>query len=247
MAAVVVVVLVLVGGAAWVGRRLRSYPGGWACAFDRAYAADRRSLAGARRAVRALEQEARQEISGARAQVRREEERYRSRIAALEGALRRLRDPGRGEHLATLGGLTLHRHVLRFPDGEQMPLARLRVRFEPGREKSYIYVTRPNGKVRPAVFAEPPHEEDDIRLFAVRIQNAVADEDDFQGQREGRIARTEDELERARADTAAQEAAREQVAQVAARRREDHRLDTAQAKLDAARRHWHQVTGHWPR
>jgi hypothetical protein len=245
MAATVWVLLALLGGAAYIGWRLHAYPGGWAYAFGDAYAAERRDLAMARRGVRELERAARRELSEAKGKVRGEETRYRERIRSAEQRLKELRNPGRGEQQQTLGELTLHQHVLRHRS-EDIPLAGLKVRFESSRHKYYIKVTRPNGRVRDVHYPRT-QPEDAVRRFAVRIENAVADENDLLTRRKGLIADAETELTHARAGTLSKEAALEALARLTARQSADDRLPAARAELDAARGRWHAETGHLPR
>lgn len=245
MKAVVLLILVLLGGAAYIGRRLYRYPGGWAFAFGDAYAADRKDLAGARRGVRDLQRSARRELSQAEGTVRAEEARYRERIRSAERRLKELRAPGRGEQREVLGELTLHQHVLRHRS-EDIPLAGLKVRFEPSHHRYRIRVTRPNGRVRDVHYPRN-QPEDAVRGFAVRLEYAVADENDFLSRRDGLIADTEAELVRARAATAAQDSARQALARVTARHSSDPRLPAARAELDAARKRWSAATGHEPR
>ncbi|WP_329311233.1 hypothetical protein [Streptomyces sp. NBC_01262] len=245
MAATVWALLVLLGGAAYIGWRLHAYPGGWAYAFGDAYAVERRDLAMARRGVRELERAARRELSEAKGKVRGEETRYRERIRSAEQRLKELRNPGRGEQQQILGELTLYQHVLRYRS-EDIPLAGLKVRFESARHKYGIKVTRPNGR---AVVARFPgtQSEDAVRHFAIRIENAVADENDLLTRRKGLIADAETELTHARASTLSQEAAREALVRLTARQSADDRLPAARAELDAARGRWHAETGHLPR
>ncbi|WP_405017175.1 hypothetical protein OHV05_08885 [Kitasatospora sp. NBC_00070] len=84
MAFVMSALLVLAAVAVWVGNRLHSYPGGWACAFGRAYAAERAGLAAGRRRVREVEHDRARERSAAEREIRATEAEYRRRITELQ-------------------------------------------------------------------------------------------------------------------------------------------------------------------
>ncbi|MFD0278984.1 hypothetical protein ACFVHB_34450 [Kitasatospora sp. NPDC127111] len=240
------VLLVVAGCAASVGWRLWSFPGGWERAFAGTYAAERRRLAAARRAVRRLRWAAGREMAGARLTVHRRTAAHRQRVRAAQRHLDRLGDPGSGAVLVRFGGAALHEHVVAF-DGTSIPLAGLRVRDEHSGGTSHLYLTRPDGRVHHETYAHGEHAEDDVRRFAVRVQNAAADENDFRERRTVMIAAAEADLDAARADTTARDRAREELAEITERHRLDTRLKAARAELAAARDHWHRTSGRRPR
>ncbi|WP_127359067.1 hypothetical protein [Actinacidiphila soli] len=241
MAAMVWVLLVLAGCAGYVGRRLYSYPGGWAYAFGGAYARDRQDLAAARRRLRGLEREARRELSDARSHVRGEESRHRERIRTAEQHLRELRHPGRGELLESLGELKLHQHQLRFGTRD-IQLAGLHISYE---QASGEFAIQIRGGLRVS-YQRGQYTEADVRRFAGRIEDAVTQENDFRKQRRSLIAQAEAELRRVRADTAPKDSARAQLVQLTERQRQDRRLVAARAELEAACERWYGTSGHRP-
>lgn len=238
--------LVAIGCAALVGWRVWSYPGGWGRTFAGSHAGERRELAAARQAVRRRQWAARREISGAQMKLRSRTAAYQQRIRSARRRLERLNNPGRGEVVARLGEAVLHEHVVAF-EAEALPLAGLGVRCEHSNGKSHLYLTRPNGRVRHEVYPHDEHDEDDVRRFAVQVQNAAADEEDFRLQHTALVEEAEAELEAARADTTAQEEAREHLALVTERHRRDAGLKTALAELESARERWRQASGRRPR
>lgn len=235
--------LFLLGAGACVGWRLHRHPGGWAYAFGQAYALERRDLAGARRRLRTLEREARRERSRARDLLRGEESRHRGLVRAAQQRLTDLRRPGRGELLASLGEVALHRHVLRVA-AQDLALAGVTVRYEQTPDEYRIHVTAPGGRKRPVRYPRADHEEADVRRLAGRIEDAAEEESAFRKRRRSLIADAEAELRRVRADTAAAEAARTGLAELTERQRADGRLASARTDLDAARARWQALTGH---
>ena len=231
---------------ACVGWQMHRYPGGWAYAFGAAYTADRQNLAQARRGVHDLERGAHQERSEAKAGVRNAEAAYRRHISTIERQLSELRQPGWGVLREQLGDLVLHEHVLLVKE-EVVPLAGLRVRFEEAKHNHHIYVTRPDGRVRFESFPHELHEEGVVRHFAVRIENEAAAENAFRERHEGFVAEAEISLQRARADTASQAAARAQLAQVTEQQRADSRIKIARSELEVEQERWRALTGHRPR
>ncbi|MEU6237269.1 hypothetical protein [Kitasatospora sp. NPDC047058] len=240
------VLLVVVGGAASVGWRLWSFPGGWDRAFGGAYAAERRKLAAARRAVRRLGWAAGREVAGARLAVHRRTAAHRQRVRTAQRHLDRLSDPGNGSVLVRFGEAALHEHVVTF-ERTSIPLAGLQVRDEHSGGTSHLYLTRPDGRVHHRTYPHGDHAEEDVRRFAVRVQNAAADENDFRKRQTVMIAAAEAELDAVRADTTDRDRARAELAEITERLRLDTRLKAAQAELAAARDHWHRSTGSRPR
>ncbi|MER5864357.1 hypothetical protein [Kitasatospora sp. NPDC002040] len=243
MAFVMAAVLVLAAVAVWVGNRLHSYPGGWACAFGRSYAAERAGLAAGRRRVREVEQQRAQERSAAEQEIRDAEAEYRRRITELQSRVAALEEPGAGAELESLGELVLHQHLVRYRS-ENIPLARLRVGLELGAELHLVRLTRPNGKARLVEFSgldpEPVHG------FVVRLEAAVAAEDDFQRHRHERTVKARRALELARSNTIPQQTARADRDRLLEQQHEDRALRAARAELAAAHDRWHTTTGHRP-
>jgi hypothetical protein len=222
------------------------YPGGWAYAFGTMYAPDRRELAAARFAVRTVEREHSRGLSAAEGRLRDADRRRSRQINRADRALRELRNLGPRQLRETMGSMTLYQQSLLISK-EEIPLDGLRVRFEAGRRNTcYIHVTLPDGHEKSASFPGGQFEQEDVLGFSRRISNAVADENKACAEREQRIAEIEEDRRRAVADTAAQEAAREELAQVKERHRKDGRLAAARAGLDRALDQWQELTGHRP-
>ncbi|MFF5442201.1 hypothetical protein [Streptomyces achromogenes] len=85
-----------------------------------------------------------------------------------------------------------------------------------------------------------------MRDFAVRIQNAVARENAFRADLPQQLAQAQQELKRARDDTASKDEADARLSQLRARHRDDPRLKEAQKALERARERWRALTGHLP-
>ncbi|MFB7288797.1 hypothetical protein [Actinacidiphila glaucinigra] len=241
-----VVILVLAGAA----RRLHRYPGGWRFALSGRHDTDRAALDRARRAVRKLRRGARRELAGVRAQVARADRSQRRRVDDAERHLDRLRRPGRGAFVAKIGKVSLHEHVMVIsgPQTKVLPLDGLEVRFEHSQVGNHLYLRRPDGvhleSFAPGEHAE--HDEDAVRRFSVRIENAVAKERAFLTERARSVKKAEDDLKAAHADTGPAEGARRHLGTVIARQRRDPALAEALAGLEAARDRWHGLTGRRP-
>ncbi|WP_328335886.1 MULTISPECIES: hypothetical protein [unclassified Streptomyces] len=264
MEAVRVVVLVLLGSAFWVAWRRSRYPGGWAFAFSARYAQERAGLAGARQEVRGAKKESSRLLAAARARERSESAGHEQGLRVLEQKVTALRTPGLGPRLQEpVGELVLHEHALLVSSRTgSIPLAGLTVRFESGRQTHSIYLTQPDGRVHRAKYphlpppvsvsadgaedATKPFDEEQVRDFAVEIQNAVADEDVFRSHRKERLARAQEELAASKEDTASLDAAREHLSQVLDRQSRDPRRKAALAELKAASERWQALTGRPP-
>jgi hypothetical protein len=240
-----VLVALLCCGAA-VGWQMYRYPGGWAYAYGAMHAPDRKELAAARMRVRRIRREEGRERSSADAELRDAERRQRRLIKKADSRIEELRNPGPGQEYETQGAMALFQRSLRVAD-ETIPLDGLTVRFEAGRRKiCYIHVTLPDGHERSASFPADRFEEEDIRRFSRRIVNVAADENKASAERDEQIAEIEKERRRAMADTAAQEAAKEKIAQLAEHHRKQGRLAAAVEELAHALDRWQGLTGHRP-
>ncbi|MHC3455722.1 hypothetical protein [Streptomyces prasinus] len=175
----------------------------------------------------------------------------------MEQQIARLRNPGIGERLDDLGELALFKHfivVTSTTGTRSIPLDGLDVRFETGQINHSIYLTEATGRVHrakyphllPAMDDQQKFDEDAVRDFAVAIQNAVADENTFRARLPTQLKKVEKELEDARVDTRAQEAARKRLAQVRQRNRQDPQRKAADVALDEALKDWETLTGRIP-
>lgn len=241
----------------WVLWRRHKYPGGWAFAFSFKYEGERESLAKARNRARDAASRANQAESVARGALTSAQADYERRLHQLEQQITRLRNPGTGERLDGLGELVLFKHLILVTSStgtRSIPLAGLDARFDTGQRNHSIYLTEATGRVHRAKY---PHfltvmddqqefDEDAVRDFAVAIQNAIADENTFRARVPTQLKKAEKELEDTRADTRAQEAARERLAQVRQRNRQDPHRKAADAELEEALKDWETLTGRIP-
>ncbi|MEU7489594.1 hypothetical protein [Streptomyces sp. NPDC042319] len=256
--AVRIVVLLVLVGIIWGLRRMYLFPKEWAFAFSRQYADNREDVAQARRRVRELDRKGERQVSTARSELAAHRASYDKKLDALEQRIAALRNPGTGERLARLGDVTLFEHLLTVEDEagtHTIPLAGLAVRFDPGQRNHSIYLTRANGQLIRAKYPHHPppadehdqrFDEDQVRDFAVDIENAVARENSFRARIPQQLAQAQKDLARARKDTTAQDEASERLSQVEARHRDDPRRKEAHAALENARERWKDLTGHLP-
>ncbi|MFJ3799897.1 hypothetical protein ACIPSJ_26885 [Streptomyces sp. NPDC090088] len=251
---VVVVVVGLGLGVLW--RRYR-YPGGWAFAFSWKYEGDRNALANARSKARTVSRKAAEAESAAQAELTSAQAAYERGLRQLEQQIARLRNPGAGERLGNLGELVLFQHVLVVTSGSatySIELAGLDARFDTGRTNHSIYLTDVTGRVHrakyphilPAADDQQRFDEESVRDFTVAIQNTVADENSFRARIPHQLTQAEQQLEEARTDTRAQEAARKKLAAVRQRNRQDPNRKIADSELEDALQDWKTLTGHLP-
>ncbi|MEU6244587.1 hypothetical protein [Streptomyces sp. NPDC047024] len=257
-------VAVVVGGA-FAGWRRRLFPGGWAFALASRFAAERRELARARTRVRGLEGAARADESAARAELAEQEQRHRNEVRTRERLIATLNNPGTGRRLGSLGEMTLNEHVVVARDAKSvrhtLQLTGLGVEFDWGEENYYVYLVRTDGRrvrvdyPRTGVSSEEPEQkqrqetrytEKQVRDFADVVRDAVAQENTFRARLPQRLKETEAELDRVREDTAAQERARERLARIQARNKDNPHLRDAREELEAERRKWRALTGKMP-
>jgi hypothetical protein len=100
--------------------------------------------------------------------------------------------------------------------------------------------------VLPAADDQQRFDEEAVRDFTVAIQNAVADENSFRARIPHQLTQAEQQLEEARTDTRAQEAARKKLAVVRQRNRQDPHRKVADSELEDALQDWKSLTGHLP-
>ncbi|MFJ8010613.1 hypothetical protein [Streptomyces fagopyri] len=241
----------------WVLWRRHRYPGGWAFAFSFRHEVHREALANARNKARDAARRAAQAESAGQAQLAAARNDYERRLAQLEQKIARLRNPGIGMRLGGLGELVLFKHTLTVTSAtgaRSIALAGLDVRFDTGQKNHSIYLTEATGHVHRAKYPhlhtglddQPRFDEDAVRDFAVTIQNAVAAENSARACIPRQLKEAEKELEDARADTRAQQAARERLTQIQQRNRQDPHRKTADAELEEARQVWATLTGSIP-
>lgn len=241
-----VLVVLAVAAALYVAWRRFRYPGGWAYAFRPEHSAARADLDTARRHARSLERELGKERDAARSQLDREKRLHKERVRTLERQISALRRPERGGQIASLGGVTLHAHSVRVGSTE-IPLAGLTVRLDHARQQHFLYLTKPNGRSHVTPYPRTKHEEESVRRFAVRLENAVADENAVRVRVAAALREAEEELAQVRDDTGAQDEARARIAEVEERQSRDTRLDAAHKEVHAACERWEQLTGKRPR
>ncbi|MFJ1610401.1 hypothetical protein ACIOHS_44920 [Streptomyces sp. NPDC088253] len=257
MNAVQLVVVVVVGLGTWVLWRRHRYPGGWAFAFSLKYESDREALANARSKAREVSRRAAEAESAALAELTSAQAAYERRLRQLEQQIARLRDPGTGERLDSLGELVLFQHVLVVTSGpgtRSIELAGLDARFETGQTNHSIYLTDVAGRVhrakyphhQPAMPDQQRFDEEAVRDFTVAVQNAVANENSLHTRIPRQLTQAEQELEKARADTRAQEVARKEVTLVRQRNRQDPHRKVTDSELEDALQNWKALTGRIP-
>jgi hypothetical protein len=241
-----VLAVAAVAAAVYVGWRLFHYPGGWDFAFGPAHASARDDLDRARRQASTLKRESDKELDAARAHLTRVQHQQREQIRAIERRIDGLLRPGRGRMISQLGDVSLHEHSL-LVDDQEIPLADLVVRLDHAQHQHFLYLTQPGAKVRLHRYPRSEYDEDTVRRFAVRLENAVADENAYRISAAAQADEAETELADVRADTEAQDKARARIAEIAERQRNDPRLQDAQRDLEAAHDRWEQLTGKRPR
>lgn len=250
------VLLVLLAAAAWAAWHWSRYPGNWVFAFSPKYENERAKPAERRRDLRGLDKEADRVEKSARERVDAEEVKYREDIKALEREVQNLLSPGLGRQLrGPVGELTLYEHgVMAAGRTKPIPLAGLEVEFRSDPVFS-IDLVEPGLRTYRAKYPRRPAPEDEetpflseeqLSDFALEIQNAAADENDFQTHREVRLPRARQELDSAQKNTAYRDAARRNLAQVCAQQKRDPSRKNALAELDAQRDRWEELTGKRP-
>ncbi|MFF8589694.1 hypothetical protein [Streptomyces althioticus] len=254
MGAVRLIVIIAVGLSLWVLWRRHRFPGGWTFAFSSLYEKEREALAHARRTARQVSRTAAEAESAALAGLTSAQTDYERTLRQLEQRIARLRSPGAGERIGGLGELTLFQHILVVTAGasaRSMELAGLDARFDTGKTHHSIYLVEATGRVYRATYRHlvpatddlPQFDEEAVRDFAVAIQNAVADENSFRARIAYALQQAQQELEEARADTRAQEAARHRLAQVRQRNQQDPHRKAAESELEGALEDWKNLTG----
>lgn len=238
-------VLLAVGGGAYTLWRLYSYPGGWAYAFHPRHAADRNDLDKARWPARDLARERKKELAAAHTGIERADRRHRAVVRSIEREIHHLRHPGRGQEVAELGGLTLHQHAV-IKDDREIPLQGLAIHLEHAQQQDFIHLTPTDGDPCHTSYLHAEHDADDVRRFAVQLENAVAEERSHRARTDKLITQKQGELARSRADTSLHDEARAHLTEVTSRQRQDPRPHAAQSELNAAHDRWHKLTGKRP-
>ncbi|MFI1280928.1 hypothetical protein ACH4U5_09210 [Streptomyces sp. NPDC020858] len=242
-------------GVAW---QRYHYPGGWAYAFSPRHADARKSWWAARSAARAWARSATQGEAQASEVVDSAEKTREERLRRLEQRIASLSNPGRGKRVDALGKLVLFRHVLlvQSPSGTRsIALAGMEVRFELGQKNYSVYCTDADGHVYRAKYphrhsspedGEQLFDEDQVRDFAVTIQNAIAQENLFRARLPRQLKEAESKREEVQADTNELDAAQERLQKLRQRNRTDPRGEALEARMEEASRDWERLTGRVP-
>ncbi|SCK55620.1 hypothetical protein YUYDRAFT_07369 [Streptomyces sp. ScaeMP-e48] len=259
MEALRVVVMVMVVSGIWAAWQRNLFPGTWAHTFHTAHTEQRSRLTQARRQLRTVDRDQGRAEKEAAGQVKAEHEKYEQRVDRLEREVGLLQDPGRGTELGRLGGLVLYEHAVAASlEGRLLPLHGLRARFDPGDRVHSLYLTKPDGggdrakfPHRPDPTADPQDsvrlfDEEELRDFEVRINEAAAQESAFRAGLAEQQARKREELAEARKDTTGLKAAEHSHAEVREHNRSHPRRKEALADLTAARDRWQDLTGRRP-
>lgn len=240
-----VLFVLALAAAAYIGWRRSRYPGGWAHAFSPDHTAARGDLDRYRRQAGALDRESRKERNAAHAQLDRAQLRHRERVRAIERRIAALRRPGRGRMVAEFGEVTLHEHIV-LAEGHEIPLAGLAVRLDHAQHQHFLYLVQPSGRSSIQKYMRSEHDEESVRRFAVRLENAVAEENAFRIRAAAELEQAEEELTTARVDTGPQDEARARITEVEERQRRDAKRQEAGVELEAARDRWQRLTGKRP-
>ncbi|CAG6391818.1 hypothetical protein NMG29_39940 [Streptomyces cocklensis] len=236
----------VVAAAVYVGWRLFHYPGGWDFAFGTAHASARADLDRARRQADTLKRESDKELNAAHGHLKRAQHQQREQARAIERRIAGLLRPGRGSMISQLGDVSLHEHSV-LVDDKEIPLADLVVRLDHAQHQHFLYLTPADGNVCLHRYPRSDHEEDIVRRFAIRLENAIADENAYRIRATAQAEVAEKELAEVRADTTAQDTARAHISEVEERQRHDTRHHDAHQNLEAARDRWQELTGKRPR
>ncbi|MGW9068008.1 hypothetical protein ACWGQT_00955 [Streptomyces yangpuensis] len=234
------------------------YPGRWEHAFSQRHADARKSWSDARSAARAWEHSKTQAELQARHDVESAETAQEERLRRLDQRIASLRSPGRGKRVQALGELTLFQHVLVVQSPSRtrsIALAGMEVRFEPGQRNYSVYCTDADGHVHRAKYPHLPSspgsdeqlfDEEQVRDFAVTIQNAVTQETVFRARLPRQLKEAESRWEEVQADTSELDAARERLEKLRQRNGSDPRGEKVEARLAEASREWERLTGRVP-
>ncbi|MEW5655225.1 hypothetical protein ABGT92_07775 [Streptomyces cinereoruber] len=250
-----IIAVSVVAGVAW---KLYRYPGGWEYAFGLKYEDHRNALAVARGKLRAWTRAMNQSEAAARGGISSVEKSRTKRLHELEQRIAGLRNPGRGDRIDALGELTLFQRVLVVESAtgsRSIAVASLDVRFEPGSKNHSVYCTDASGEVYRAKYPHHPpapdleeqrFDEDQVRDFVVKIQNAIAQENTFRARLPRQLKAAEAEWDETMADTDALDTARERLQQLQQRNRADPRGKAAEAEFTEAALSWKELTGRTP-
>ncbi|MGW2305875.1 hypothetical protein [Streptomyces sp. NPDC001809] len=180
------------------------------------------------------------------------------RLRRMDQQIAALNSPGRGERVEALGELVLYRHVLLVQSlsvTRSIDLAGMEVRFESGRKNYSVYCTDADGHVYRAKYPHLPSspesdeqlfDEDQVRDFAVTIQNTVAQENIFRARLPRQLREAESKWEEAQADTGELAAAQERLHKLRQRNGTDPQGQAAEARLAEASQDWERLTGRVP-
>ncbi|MER6501568.1 hypothetical protein ABT218_19765 [Streptomyces sp. NPDC001455] len=248
--------LVLLAATAWTAWYWSRFPGRWIFTFSAKYADERAQLADCRRNLREVNKTAARTEKSARDRANAEETKYQQDIQALEHEIEGLLHPGLGRHLkGPIGKITLYEHGVKVAGRTKpIPLAGLQVQFRSG-PNHVIDLVEPSRRIHRAKYPlrRPPDNEEtpffteeQLSDFAVEIQNAAADEDEFRTHRKVRLPRARQELDKAEKNTASRDAALKNLERVCAQQKRDPRRKEALAALEVQRDRWQELTGKRP-
>ncbi|MEE1769047.1 hypothetical protein PUR34_13015 [Streptomyces sp. JV185] len=253
MRALLLVLLAATALTAWYWSR---FPGRWVFTFSAMYADERAQLTQSRQALRELDKAAAQTEKSARDRAAAEDAKYRRDVQNLEHEIEGLLHPGLGRHLkGPIGDITLYTHGVKMAGRTTaIPLADLKVEFRSG-PTHIIDLVEPSRRTHRAKYPlrrtpgdeeTPFFTEEQLGDFAVEIQNAAADEDEFRAHRKVRLPRARQELESAQQNTESRDAALKNLKRVCAQQKRDPRRQAALAELEAQRDRWQELTGRRP-
>ncbi|MFJ6479441.1 hypothetical protein ACIQK6_04705 [Streptomyces sp. NPDC091682] len=145
---------------------------------------------------------------------------------------------------------------MQSPSGTRsIALTGMEVRFELGQKNHSVYCTDADGHVYRAKYPHRPSspedgeqlfDEDQVRDFAVTIQNTIAQENLFRARLPLQLKEAESKREEVQADTNELDAARERLQKLRQRNRTDPRGEAVETRLEEASRDWERLTGRIP-
>ncbi|MEU3693169.1 hypothetical protein [Streptomyces narbonensis] len=252
----ILVLIICVGALYGVGLRRYHFPGTWAHAFSPRHTEARKAWWAAREKGRDWARSADQDEIRANSEVTAARERQEKRLCGLDQRIAELSSPGRGKQVEALGELVLFQHelVMESPSGKRsLALAGLKVRFEAGQVNYSVYCTDADGHVYRAKYphrasapdsGEQLFDEDQVRDFAVTIQNTVAQENLFRARLPLQLKDAESKREEVQADTSEEDVARQRLMKI--RQRNRTRCEEVEFEVNDASQAWEALTGRVP-
>lgn len=256
---VFLLVLASASGVLGVVRQLILFPArlaDWRYSFAAEYGQARQALRGARLERRQVDEEQQRALREIEQAIRAAERSGQMRARSLESQRDALLHPPRGEVVASLGQLRLHRCALlvlreakEFSTTveEEISLDGLVVDTQVSSQNAFIILVRADGTRRTAAYPRVGYQETEVLEFVDRIHNAVVSDKALHDSREEQAAEIAAELRRVNDETAreVQEGRRRLAELKRAHRGASRRID-ADTRWDAECDAWQKLTGRRP-